>query len=264
MRATFLEKTLWTLGTVLLGWYVATQLLIDSTSESALRSFAEARRARAALSSGLQQQSHPLSVDARNHRQPASFGTSQHQESITEKTALESARGDVPHKPGVLMFEQPDTTLWSARRIAAHLAAARAPVSHGSLPLAVLRIDVLDLEVPIYEGVTQWNLNRGAAWIEGTAGFEVLGNVGVAAHRDGYFRALRKVRTGDRIEVLTLDRRLRYRVTDIEIVDPSAVEVLAPTAEATLTLVTCYPFHYVGAAPQRFIVRAERNDEPLS
>lgn len=151
----------------------------------------------------------------------------------------------------ILRFERPDTADWDMTRTAAHAA-----TPGGVLPAAVLRIAALDLEVPVYEGVTQWNLNRGAARIEGTATFGERGNVGLAAHRDGYFRALQDLRKGDFVEVLTLSERVRYRVTEILIVSPKAVEVLAPTQTRTLTLVTCYPFRHVGPSPQRFIVRA--------
>jgi sortase A len=151
----------------------------------------------------------------------------------------------------VLRFERPDIADWATTRTAAHAAAPG-----DALADAVLRIAALDLEVPVYEGVTQWNLNRGAARIEGTATFDEQGNVGLAAHRDGYFRALQDIREGDFVEVLTLSERLRYRVTDIRVVSPRSVEVLAPTQEPTLTLVTCYPFRHVGPSPQRFIVRA--------
>jgi LPXTG-site transpeptidase (sortase) family protein len=99
-------------------------------------------------------------------------------------------------------------------------------------------------------------LYRGAARIEGTAAFGEGGNVGLAAHRDGYFRALQGIRKGDLVEVLTMGERLRYRVSDIRIVSPQFIEVLAPTEAPALTLVTCYPFRQVGPGPQRFIVRA--------
>lgn len=151
----------------------------------------------------------------------------------------------------VLRFQRPDIGDWAPGRIDAHAAAL-----DSTLPQAVLRIATLDLEVPVYDGVTEWNLNRGAARIEGTATFDERGNVGLAAHRDGYFRALQDIRRGDLVEVLTIGERLQYRVTDIRIVSPQAVEVLAPTQAPALTLVTCYPFRQVGPSPQRFIVRA--------
>jgi sortase A len=163
----------------------------------------------------------------------------------------EQTEGMQQAQGNVLRFQIPDTGDWAAGRIAAHGAAL-----DGALAQAVLRIATLDLEVPVYDGVTEWNLNRGAARIEGTATFDERGNVGLAAHRDGYFRALQDIRKGDLVEVLTRSERLQYRVTDIRIVSPQVIEVLAPTQAPALTLVTCYPFRQVGPSPQRFIVRA--------
>jgi sortase A len=156
----------------------------------------------------------------------------------------------------ILRFTQPDTAAWSASRVASY----NDQVGADQVPRAVLRIAALALEVPVYVGVTEWNLNRGAAWIDGTAPFGA-GNTGLAAHRDGYFRGLQRIRRGDRIEVETLSQQQHYRVTDIRIVSPNAVEVLDPTAQPSLTLVTCYPFYQVGPSAKRFIVRAERIGE---
>jgi len=153
--------------------------------------------------------------------------------------------------PAALSFEPPNTHSWSMQRVAAHAALTAAP------PVAVLRIDAVDLEVPVYEGVTEWNLNAGAAWLEATAPLGTHGNSGIAAHRDGYFRALRGTARGDLVVLQTERERLRYRVVSTSIVDPTAVEVLDRGNSAALTLVTCYPFYFVGPAPQRFIVRAE-------
>jgi sortase A len=152
----------------------------------------------------------------------------------------------------ILRFGQAETADWSTGRVAAHRAAGG-----GAFPVAVLRIPAVGLEVPVYDGVSELNLNRGAARIEGTAQFTGPGNLGLAAHRDGYFRSLQNVHKGDRIDVLTLGERRQYRVTQLSVVAPQAVEVLAPTEEPTLTLVTCYPFHTIGPAPRRFIVQAE-------
>jgi sortase A len=151
-----------------------------------------------------------------------------------------------------LQVRAPDTTVWSASRLDAYETAQSAGVPH-----AVLRIRALDLEVPVYLGATEWNMNRGAAWVEGTAPIGSSGNTGLAAHRDGFFRPLGRIRVGDDISIETLGSQFHYRVTQIKIVAPEAVEELASTAGSTLTLVTCYPFYFVGPAPQRFIVRAE-------
>jgi sortase A len=95
----------------------------------------------------------------------------------------------------------------------------------------------------------------------GTARLGEAGNVGIAGHRDGFFRGLKDVSTGDVIEVETLGGIETYEVTQITIVDPSAIDVLDPTPQPAITLVTCYPFYFVGSAPERYIVRATRVDE---
>jgi sortase A len=114
----------------------------------------------------------------------------------------------------------------------------------------------LDIRAPVFEGTDEWELNRGLGWIQGTASPGEAGNVGIAGHRDGFFRALKDVRVGDDIELLTLRRAASYTVDAIEIVTPDNVGVLRPRGAPSLTLVTCYPFYFVGDAPQRFIVHA--------
>ena len=153
----------------------------------------------------------------------------------------------------VLAFRQiqPDTSTWAPERRAAYLR----NLDETQLPEAVLRIPSLRLEVPVFAGTSQQALNLGAGHIEGTAAFD-RGNAGIAAHRDGFFRALKHVRVGD---ILLLDRPLdtmQYRVVRIHIVDPNAIDVLDDTTTPSITLVTCYPFYYVGSAPKRFIVHA--------
>jgi sortase A len=123
-------------------------------------------------------------------------------------------------------------------------------------PEAVLRVQRVGLEVPVLEGVDDLTLNRGAGHIPGTALPGQPGNVAVAGHRDGFFRALKDVVPGDTIEMQRASVTDRYIVRNIELVAPSNTSVLKSTGEDTLTLVTCYPFHYVGAAPQRYIIQA--------
>src|SRR5205814_8666088 len=106
------------------------------------------------------------------------------------------------------------------------------------------------------EGVDTWTLRRAVGHIPGTALPGERGNAGFAAHRDTFFGPLKAVRSGDEVIVTTAGGQYRYAVTGTRIVDPEDVSVLAPTPDTTLTLVTCYPFDYVGSAPQRFIVRA--------
>lgn len=145
-----------------------------------------------------------------------------------------------------------DFTLWSARRIAAFensLSAEHSP------PIAVLRIPRIHLEVPVFGDTSELSLNRGAGWIAGTASPGQEGNVGIAGHRDGFFRGLKDLAPGDEILLLTRQGTANFRVDKIEIVAPENASVLAPALGRSLTLVTCYPFHYLGSAPKRFIVK---------
>jgi sortase A len=153
-----------------------------------------------------------------------------------------------------------DQSLWSARRIAAFDATRG---QHGS-PQGILRIPAVNLEVPVFEGTSETNLNSGAGRIEGTAALGTRGNVGIAAHRDGFFRNLKDVAAGQWLYLDTAAQTFRYRVVDTRVVSPADVSVLAQTPDWTLTLVTCYPFYFVGSAPQRFIVRAKLQSEQTS
>lgn len=146
-----------------------------------------------------------------------------------------------------------DTTLWSEQRVDEF---QQSLMIDWDLPLAVLKIPVIDLEVPVFDGTDDLVLNRGAGWIEGTALPGKPGNSGIAAHRDGFFRELADVELGDDIIVETIDSSSTYVIEDIRIVDPTDVWVLEPTDLQSITLVTCYPFYFVGSAPQRYIVRA--------
>jgi sortase A len=146
----------------------------------------------------------------------------------------------------------PDQSLWSPERkqgYAASLALVTEP------PVAILRIPELGLEVPVFATDSELNLNRGAGLIAGMGRPDTGGNVGIAGHRDGFFRVLKDARAGQHIEVQTRLRRHVYRIESTRVVDPVELEVLADTTLPTLTLVTCYPFYFLGSAPQRFIVR---------
>jgi sortase A len=146
----------------------------------------------------------------------------------------------------------PDQSQWSEQRQAQYRESMLAPLE---TPPGVLAIPAIGLTVPIFGGTSDLVLNRGVGWIEGTAEPGVAGNLGLAGHRDGYFRGLKDVKIDDVIEVQTVDRTLRYRVTETLIVKPTDVFVLEPTEEPSVTLVTCYPFYFVGHAPERYIVK---------
>jgi sortase A len=126
--------------------------------------------------------------------------------------------------------------------------------------IAVLRAPGIHLEVPVGQGTDETVLRRGAGLIVGSATPGSQGNVAIAAHRDTFFRGLKDITVGDLVELDTLDRLRIYRVTELSVVEPTDVHVLADTGEPVLTLVTCYPFYFVGHAPQRFIVRAVAAD----
>jgi sortase A len=152
-----------------------------------------------------------------------------------------------------LTTSAPDFSLWSPKRtkeyedsLALHFAPA----------IGVVRIPKLHLEVPLLEGTDDLSLNRGVGRIEGTARPGEGGNIGIAGHRDGFFRGLKDVGTGDTIEVVTRTQTTIYRIERVFIVGPSDVSVLGPRKRASLTLVTCYPFYFIGSAPKRYIVQA--------
>jgi sortase A len=150
--------------------------------------------------------------------------------------------------------ERHDHSEWSSRRVDAFEASRVRPVE----ALARLEIPDADVSVMVLDGTDEATLDRAVGHIPGTARPGETGNLGIAGHRDGFFRGLRHLETGDEITLATLEGVTRYRVSDLRIVRPEDVEVLDPTPDPVITLVTCYPFYYVGSAPQRFIVRGER------
>jgi sortase A len=147
----------------------------------------------------------------------------------------------------------PDFVAWSEQRIQQYAESLSKQVAP---PLAVIRIDSVHVEAPVLEGTDDLTLNRGVGHIAGTSLFGEDGNVGIAGHRDGFFRGLKNIRVGDRIDLEEPDRIETYVVERLEIVDPDNVSVLRSSGKPALTLVTCYPFYYIGAAPRRFIVHA--------
>ena len=133
------------------------------------------------------------------------------------------------------------------------------------IALGRLTSERIGLDVMIAEGVDYKTLRRAAGRIPGTSRLDSRGNVGIAAHRDTFFRPLRNIQEGDVLEIETRKARYRYRVDWTAVVEPSDVQFLKPSSTSELTLVTCFPFYYVGPAPSRFIVRATRVDgEPTN
>jgi sortase A len=145
------------------------------------------------------------------------------------------------------------TELWSDKRIAAY----QASLSHAfGTPLAVLEIPKLRLEVPVFDGTDDVTLDRGVGRIVGTAHPGHSGNIGIAGHRDGFFRGLKDIATGDEIKLVLPDAVSTYVVDQITVTSPQDVSVLKPRPAPSITLVTCFPFYFVGSAPERYIVSA--------
>jgi sortase A len=149
--------------------------------------------------------------------------------------------------------------LWDSARIRAYQRTLDVAMP---VPEALLRVPKVGIEVPVYEGTSDLTLNRGVGHVSGTAMPGALGNVAITGHRDGFFRGLKDVAVGDRIE---LQRAVSggtdtYVVKRIRIVSPQDTSVLSKTDASTVTLITCYPFYYVGAAPQRYVVQAVKQE----
>lgn len=155
--------------------------------------------------------------------------------------------------PGFSVDEEPDTSLWAPGRIADYqksLSAKLPPV------LGVLEVPAVELKVPVYQTASELVMDRAAGVIDGMAYPHEGGNIGISGHRDGYFRVLKDVKVGDQIVLQTLEGEKRFTIDATTVVDKTDTHLLKDTREQTVTLVTCYPFYFVGHAPQRFIVTA--------
>lgn len=123
------------------------------------------------------------------------------------------------------------------------------------------RMDIprLGMSIAILQGTSSRTLRLGAGHIEGTSFPGEAGNSGIAGHRDTFFRGLKDIRRNDEVQLQTATGLFRYEVDWAKVVEPSDTTVLEPsTVESTLTLVTCYPFYFLGPAPMRFVVRAHK------
>jgi sortase A len=152
----------------------------------------------------------------------------------------------------------PDQSMWSEKAIGKF---EKAKITD-EVPLALLRIERLNIDAPVYTGTSKITLDRGLGAVAGTASPGEVGNIGLSGHRDSYFRPLKDVKLGDSIEMLTPEGIQYFEVSDISIVDALDVSVLDPTDTTVLTLITCHPFYYQGYAPDRYIVRATPVSKP--
>lgn len=124
--------------------------------------------------------------------------------------------------------------------------------------LGRIEIKAVGLSAMIQEGVAEETLERAVGHIPGTSLLGQHGNIALAAHRDTFFRGLRNIRLNDEIILTTTSGKTRYHVVFTQVVEPEDTSVLRASESDMLTLVTCYPFTFVGTAPQRFIVRAHK------
>ena len=212
------EVLAWVVGVVLLLIWGGTRIRQSITAKHDVREFERSRSSRPATSAG-----------------PAASAPA------------------VPAAPArqLAWNDSPDQTLWAAVRIKAW----RDTKTPGPA-IAVLRIPKIGLEVPVFEGTSDPSLDRGVGHIEGTPEPGAAGNVGIAGHRDGFFRGLKDIAVGDAIEMETPAKTVRYAVESLTLVDPDDTWVLDDTPSGYVSLVTCYPFYYNGSAPHRSIVRA--------
>jgi sortase A len=182
---------------------------------------------------------------------------------LAEFHAIQATRAgsssQVQHSPA--SSSEVDFASWSIKRVQAYRDSFLEKVD---APLAVLRIPKIHLEVPVFNGTDNTTLNRGVGRIVGSAQVGASGNLGLAGHRDGFFRGLKNVAQGDVIELARSGQTDFYVIDGIQIVNPKDVSVLDRTPTPSLTLVTCFPFYFVGSAPQRYIVRASLKSSSAS
>lgn len=209
--AEWVERALWALGVVCLGYVAWLSLEARQFQRDQRVSFEAARRAKVEVAETAE--AAPVTLD---------------------RGALEEAAAPEP--------------AW--RRVAG--------ASRARSAIAFLEVPRLGISAPVLSGDDPETLDVAIGHLPDTPAPWEGGNSAFAAHRDGLFRPLRRVRQGDEVRVSTLAGDFTYRVTDVRVVEPDDLTVIAPTPTPTLTLITCYPFNFVGAAPQRFIVRAER------
>jgi sortase A len=169
------------------------------------------------------------------------------------ESAEQATAADETQTEADIAVGEPDFHDWGEGRVRAYQESAK---QRGGVPLAVLQIPSLNLKAPVFNGTDDLTLNHAVGRIEGTAMPGEPGNIGLAAHRDGFFRGLKDIKPGDVIELKTHGATDIYTVDRIQIVSPNDVSVLRAQDKPALTLVTCYPFYFVGGAPKRFVVTA--------
>ncbi len=233
-----LELLFFTLGVLALAFYAVTEL------------YSSCYQAYASYSFGEQLQGRVPSIGGFVAHLFGKAGTPNKQALLKKQISGEDLLRNMVYAPVIIAQNQG----WSVGRLQAYRKAA---ALHSGSVLGRLEIPSLNLSVMVLQGTDEWTLNRAVGHIEGTAFPGQAGNLGVAGHRDGFFRCLKDITRNAVVTLTTLKGRFYYRVNRVQIVESSDVKVLAATAKPTLTLVTCYPFYYVGNASKRYIVTAE-------
>ncbi|MDH3410291.1 MAG: class D sortase [Gammaproteobacteria bacterium] len=173
---------------------------------------------------------------------------------VQSASAQSAAMSDLETEWRQAATAAPDRSLWSKARIERY--ERDRSDSENLPPLGLLTIPSVGIRVAMFEGTSDRVLNLGVGRVEGTGQIGSAGNLAFAGHRDGFFRGLKDIEVGDDISIQHRGGISHYSVHELSVVEPDAVHVLEPTEEETLTLVTCYPFYFVGPAPKRFIVKA--------
>ena len=225
------EYTAWLVGFALVGFYFLSRSQSSAARADDLQRFSEAK---------------------------ASLAKSSNSDGASPATGPAEASSTSTPQSGKSFDQLPDTsafdfTLWAEGRIKKYRETLAMDLG---VPMAILRVPKLQLEVPVLEGTSDAVLDRAVGRIEGTVQPGQAGNAGIAGHRDGVFRGLKDLQVGDWLEVETLAGIYSYQIDTITIVSPNQVDLLESSPEAMLTLVTCYPFYFVGKAPERYVVRA--------
>lgn len=154
-------------------------------------------------------------------------------------------------------FQATEAAKFDAVAIQPKLHPAARIYAHGSV-IGMIEIPGVGINAVVVQGDSNDVLRHAVGHVPGTPFPGQSGNIALAGHRDTIFRPLRKIGTGDLIALKTDTGMFRYRVTSTKVVPPNDVGVLKSRGRNEITLVTCYPFYYVGHAPDRFIVRAEQ------
>jgi sortase A len=236
-----IERALLVTGLACLGWYglaAADAAYTEQQARSAVeRGLATAEAERAAAATAVQV---PVPAIADDEDAALDAGAESHAEATADASPLAEA-APLPES-----LAKPGPALPTPK------------LTYGSNVVGLLQIPRLGFSTPILEGDDAETLRGAAGHLPDTPHPWEVGNSAIAAHRDGIFRPLRNVRVGDELRVQSPHGEIRYRVSDTHIVVPTDLSVLETKTPHMLTLITCYPFNYIGAAPKRFIVHAER------